>query len=321
MALLPQEAGIYERLTAVGASPRMALATTAMSGSLGVVLRPCLVVVLIAVLNKQVTTDELFSNGLAVFGLTALLSLGAYLWWNRQPLKLPDFGEALPASMRAVRPLLPYLGIGLAVVLFYLVAFETVVNEYTAPFVLPVVLLALLAWDRSQAGEQDLWPRLTGATGETSHHIGALLLVMGGSVGLGGVVERAELLSLVPESLGSLWVTMTILVVVMVLVGMTMDALGAVVLVSVTVAKVAYDNGIDPVHFWMVVLVGFELGYLTPPVSLNHLLARQVIGPASEVQRVDPKAEWFERYEHLIVPMAIMGTALVLVAYVPLFFY
>ena len=47
---------IFERLMAAGASKRMALAATAMSGSLGVVLRPCLVVVLIAVLNKQVTT-------------------------------------------------------------------------------------------------------------------------------------------------------------------------------------------------------------------------------------------------------------------------
>ena len=74
---------------------------------------------------------------------------------------------------------------------------------------------------------------------------------------------------------------MTALVGLMVLVGMTMDALGAVVLVSVTLAKVAYDNGIDPVHFWMMVLVAFELGYLTPPVALNHLLARQVIGPES----------------------------------------
>ena len=267
------------------------------------------------------TSDELFGNGLYVFALTAVLSLVAFVWWNREPLKVPDFGRALPESARALVPLLPYLGVGIAVVLFYLIAFKTSVNEHTAALVLPAVLLALLAWDRRAAGEGDLWPTLTGATGESSHHIGALLMVMCGSVGLGGVVERAEVLSLVPESFGSLWITMTILVIVMVLVGMTMDALGAVVLVSVTVAKVAYDNGIYPTHFWMVVLVGFELGYLTPPVSLNHLLARQVIGPASEVEVVDPKETWFEQYEHLVVPMAIMGSALLIVAYGPLFFY
>ena len=114
---------------------------------------------------------------------------------------------------------------------------------------------------------------------------------------------------------------MVVLVVIMVLVGMTMDALGAVVLVSVTVARIAYSNGIDPVHFWMMVLCAFELGYLTPPVALNHLLARQVIGEESHVEVVDPKQGTFAQYEHVILPMGIMGTALVLVAFVPLFFY
>ena len=53
------------------------------SGSLGVVLRPCLVVVLVAILNKQVTTDELFSRGFQVFVLTASLYLVAMLLRNK----------------------------------------------------------------------------------------------------------------------------------------------------------------------------------------------------------------------------------------------
>ena len=158
------------------------------------------------------------------------------------------------------------------------------------------------------------------ATFESASHTGALLTVMFASVGLGGVVERAELMSIVPESLGSVYVTMTFLVVLMVLVGMTMDALGAVVLVSVTIAQIAYKNGIDPVHFWMMVLCAFELGYLTPPVAINHLLARQVIGPEAYVEN-EPAESWWERYEHILLPMGVMGTALLIVAYVPLFFY
>jgi TRAP-type C4-dicarboxylate transport system permease large subunit len=143
-------------------------------------------------------------------------------------------------------------------------------------------------------------------------------MLMAGSVGLGGVVERAELMSLVPTDLGSPWMAMSILVVAMVLVGMTMDALGAVVLVSVTIAPLAYNNGIDPVHFWMMVLVAFELGYLTPPVAINHLLARQVIGKEARVEDIPVEGGWLARNEHLWLPMAVMGTALVLVAFVPL---
>jgi TRAP-type C4-dicarboxylate transport system permease large subunit len=319
---------IFERLRAMGASHRMAVATTAMSGSLGVVLRPCLVVVLIAVLNKQVTTDELFGWGQRVFLLTSAIALVAFLLWNKDPLRLPRMGVAVPSALRAMAPLVPYALVAAAVLVVYAVAFKTTVNEHTAALVLPVVLLAMVAWDRLGARRADLtadqrglWPALTSATGESSHHVGALLLLMCGSVGLGGVVERAEVMSLVPASFGSIWLAMTVIVVVMVLVGMTMDPLGAVVLVSITIARVADDNGIAPVHFWMVVLVGFELGYLTPPVALNQLLARSVIGREAEVETVDPGATFFERYSHVIVPCAVMATALVIVAYVPLLFY
>ena len=101
---------------------------------------------------------------------------------------------------------------------------------------------------------------------------------------------------------------------------MTMDALGAVVLVSVTLADVAYQNQIDPVHFWMMVLVAFELGYLTPPVAINHLLARQVIGADAEVENDGTEGFW-AKHEHILLPMSVMGLALVLVAFVPFLFY
>lgn len=319
---------IFHRLREVGAPHRLALTAAAMSGSLGVVLRPCLVVVLIAVLNKQVTTDDLFGWGLRVFALTATLSLVVFLGWYRPKLTVPDLGVAVPAALRALLPLVPYAVAAVAVLLFYRIAIQTGVNEHTAPLVLPAVLLAMVAWDRLGAGRSDLaaadrglWKALTGATGESSHHVGALLLVMGASVVLGGVVERSDVMSFVPETFGSRWLAMAVVVVVMVLVGMTMDALGATILVSVTVAPIAYANGIDPVHFWMVVLVGFELGYLTPPVALNVLLARQVVGPEAELERVDPKTAFLEKYEHWIVPCLVMGSALLLVAFVPLALY
>ena len=323
---------IFEQLRSAGVSKRIALAATAMSGSLGVVLRPCLVVVLIAMLNKQVTTQQLFDNGLKVFALTAVLSLIAMLLINRDGFKMAPFGQALQESLGASKRLVPFALVAAGVMLFYWVVLDTTVTEHTAPYIMPGLLLALVVYDRMVAAPKDhtqtpqspepesLWPALLDATRESSSHIGALLTVMFASVGLGGVVERAELMQLLPSSFGSVYLTMAFLVVVMVLVGMTMDALGAVVLVSVSVAGVAYNNGIDPVHFWMMVLVAFELGYLTPPVALNHLLARQVIGEEAHVEN-EPGLSFYARYEHLIVPMAIMGTALILVAFVPLAFY
>ncbi|MFT4978116.1 MAG: TRAP-type C4-dicarboxylate transport system permease large subunit, partial [Myxococcota bacterium] len=316
---------VFEELRRAGATKQQAVMFTAMSGSLGVVLRPCLVVVLIAALNKEVTTDQLFSKGLWVFALTAVVFLIAVLVMNKEPLRARRPSEALPEMLTASRKLIPYLAIGGGVLLGYYVLLDTALNEQTAPQLLPVVLLSVLFYEfwamRSEKDEgETLGGALRHATHESSEHIGALLFLMCASVCLGGVVERAELMALVPESFGSREATMGVLVVIMVLVGMTMDAMGAVILVSITVAQVAYRNAIDPVHFWMMVLVAFELGYLTPPVSLNHLLARQVIGAEAELENDEHPTKW-SRYEHIIIPMIVMGISLLLVAFVPLLWY
>ena len=182
------------------------------------------------------------------------------------------------------------------------------------------MLLAMLVYE-FKAGrarhKETLGPSLMRATSESAEHMGALMFLMCSSVCLGGVIERMEVMELVPHSFGSPVLTMAVLVVTMVIVGMTMDAMGAVILVSITVAQVAYRNGIDPVHFWMMVLVAFELGYLTPPVSLNHLLARQVIGEEAELERDHVPGFW-NRYRHILVPMLVMGISLLIVAFVPL---
>jgi len=144
-----------------------------------------------------------------------------------------------------------------------------------------------------------------------------LLLLMGLSFALGGVIERSGLLSNIPENFDSTWLTLSFLVVVLVGIGMIMDPFGAVVLVSGSVAQIAYNNGIHPVHFWMITLVAFELGYLTPPVALNHLLTRQMIGHEETAKaELEGDSFWY-RHEKILLPLATMATTLLLVTIVP----
>ena len=98
-----------------------------------------------------------------------------------------------------------------------------------------------------------------------------------------------------------------------------MDPYGAVILVAATIAAVAKQAGIDMIHFWMVVLVAFELGYLTPPVALNHLLTRQVVGNIEVT--VEPDVGFYRRHERYMLPIAVLGIALMVVAFGPLLFY
>ncbi len=313
---------LYRELRQAGAREQLALAATAMSGSMGVVLAPCLLVVIVASLNKQVTTTELFSAGTGVFALTAGL-FAAMAWLTRtSKWSLAPLSEALPASARAARRLFAPLALGITAIVLSGTVLGEWLDEHNAPRIILIALLLILWWEGRQEGSGLSRP-VARATSETTEHIGALLILMALSVALGGIVERAGVMEMVPTDLGSPFAAMSLLAIALVAVGMVMDPYGAVILVSATLTKVAYANGIAPLHFWMVVLVAFELGYLTPPVALNHLLTRTVV---DDLEHAPPTgdahlagASWYRRHERLVLPMTVMGTALLLVAYVPLF--
>ena len=162
------------------------------------------------------------------------------------------------------------------------------------------------------------------ATSETVGHIGALILLMALSASVGGLIERAEVVELLPTHLGNIYISLAFIALLLAIIGMTTDPFGAVILVAATVAPVAYENGIHPIHFWMIVLVAFEFGYVTPPVALNHLLTRLSVGD-EEVTAADKEAKekytsFYYRYERWILPIIVLFSSLVLVTYAPYIF-
>lgn len=318
---------VYEELRRTGARRQLALAATAMTGSAGVVLRPCLLVVLIAALNKEVVTDQLFDWGLKTFMTTVVVFLAFIVLTKREKLYCAPLREAFNPFLRALAPLIPYGLVVLMVLLGYNYLLNATMDEFSAPLILPVIILSLIAYEKRFSGtvridqpdnrSHHFEYTIRVASSEASVHIGALLLLMGLSFVLGGVIERSGLLSAIPETFSSTWVTLSFLVVVLIGIGMVMDPFGAVVLVSGTIAQIAYNNGINPVHFWMITLVSFELGYLTPPVALNHLLTRQMVGHQEAAKALLEGESFWYRHEKILLPLVTMGTTLLLVTIVP----
>ncbi|NAS10032.1 TRAP transporter large permease subunit [Acinetobacter haemolyticus] len=354
---------IYKEVWNAGGRRQFALAATALSGSLGVVLRPCLLIVVVASLNKEVTTDLLYTHGMYVFLLTSTLFLIISLFFAEQKFRISPPKVALPKSLRAFVPVAPYIVIFILIWLFYKHALSTDLNEFTAPVMMPVILLLMVLFDKLRKEPAPLAPvghwdstlntytappdgsqptpkvnpaddprnperkvpfgkALHLSTTETVGHIGALIILMALSVSVGGFLEHIEVMEAFPRDISSMFIVISLVVVFMVLVGMIMDPFGAVILISATVAPVAYQYGIDPVHFWMIALIGFELGYVTPPVALNHLLARQAIGD-DEVRAADEEVKhlsFYYRFERWILPLLVMVPAILIVAYIPYYF-
>lgn len=346
---------IYKEVWNAGGRRQFALAATAMSGSLGVVLRPCLLIVVVASLNKEVTTDLLYHYGMYVFLLSSTLFLVISLFFAETKFRIAPIGVAAPKSGQAFLAVIPYIVIFVLVWLFYKYALSTDLNEFTAPVMMPVILLMVVLFDKlrhepaplppvghwdetlnisanttqpqakielAPIREVGFWKSMHISTSETVGHIGALVILMALSVSVGGLLERMEIMEAFPTDINSTILVITMIVCVMIFVGMIMDPFGAVILISATVAPVAYQYGIDPVHFWMITLIGFELGYVTPPVALNHLLARQSIGDA-EVAEADAEVRhmsFYYRYERWILPVIVLLPAMLIIAYVPYVF-
>lgn len=357
---------IYKEVWNAGGRRQFALATAAMSGSLGVVLRPCLLIVVVASLNKEVTTDLLYQYGIGVFLITSTLFLLISLFFAEQKFRIAAPSVAFPNSAKALVAVVPYVIVFLIVWSFYKYALNTNLNEFTAPVMMPIILLVMVLYEKlrhepaplapvghwdttlshtsveqeaakarvsaSEIAAQDspdnperkvsFWKSIHVSASETVGHIGALVILMALSVSVGGYLERIELMEHFPTDIENIYIVITLIVCLMVFVGMIMDPFGAVILISATVAPVAYAYGIDPVHFWMIALIGFELGYVSPPVALNHLLARQSIGD-EEVAAADAEVKdktFYYKYERWILPLIVMIPAMLIIAYVPYIF-
>ena len=258
--------------------------------------------------------------------------------------------------LRALVPVIPYVLVVIAVIGFYQYGLDTKMDEFTAPVILPIMLLAFILFDKffgdklpvpenpnkalALQHEQDSeYLREHGntaekkrgfagsvwfSTSESVGHIGALIILMALSASVGGLIERSEIVTMVPTHLGSILITLGFMALLLAMIGMTTDPFGAVILVAATIAPVAFENGIHPIHFWMIVLVAFEFGYVTPPVALNHLLTRLSVGDA-EVAAADAEAKakytsFYYRYERWILPIVVLFSSLLLVTYGPYLF-
>ncbi len=328
--IIAMGAAVYKELRRVGARRQLALAVTAMTGSAAVVLRPCLLVILIAALNKEVVTDQLFSWGMKTFMTSVVVFFFFMFISKREKMAVAPVSEAFKPFVKTLVPLIPYVAIIGTISLAYLYLLNAYLDEFSAPVILPVIVLGLVGYEKffavppssNQLGHKlaNLEYEIRFSTSEATVHIGALLFLMGLSFVLGGVIERSDILEYFPENFGSIWLTLVFLIIALVGIGSLMDPYGAVVLVTSTVAQIAYKNGINPIHFWMMALVAFELGYLCPPVALNQLLTMQAVGQQEVAEAALEGDTFWYKHEKMLLPLVTMATILLLVSFVPVLF-
>lgn len=274
-------------LLAARYSERNALGLLTGAGSLGMLFPPCLPLILYAIVanhsaHADITIKEMFLGGLGPGALLVAITA----WWgirkgpkdaaDRPAFKWSEAGAALWDAKWEI--LIPVVAIGS----LFTVPTTVEAAAVTATYALIVATVI----HRDLRPIKDL-PRVITECGLL---VGGVLLILGVALGFTHYLVDAQLPDKMVEwathAVGSKWVFLLGLNVVLLFVGGLIEIYAAIVVVVPLLVPLGVAFGIDPIHLGIIFLANMELGFLFPPVGLNLLLSSYRFNkPMTEVTR------------------------------------
>jgi tripartite ATP-independent transporter DctM subunit len=255
-------------------SEKDALGLITGAGSMGMLLPPCLPVIVYSIIAR-IDMKAMFLGGF----VPALLMIVVTAWWGirRGPARVaapPPFNarEARASLWDAKWELLtPFVALG---ALFSGLGTPVEAAALTALYVLIVETVL----HRDLRMFRDV-PRVMSECGLL---IGGILLILGVALGFTNYLVTAEVPARAVE-----WTTNTIhspllflllLNVFLLIVGCLMDIYSAIIIQVPLLVPLGVAFGVDPVQLGIIFLANLELGYLTPPVGLNLYMSSYRFG-------------------------------------------
>ena len=244
------------------------------AGSMGMLLPPCLPVIVYAIVAR-VDMKAMFLGGL----VPALLMIAVTAWWGirhgpkrSETPKAFDAREARASVWEAKWELLtPFVAL---VALFSGICTPVEAAALTALYVL--VVETLLHRDLRIFGDV---PRVMTECGLL---VGGILLILGVALGFTNYLVIAEVPTRAVEwtthTIHSPLVFLLLLNVFLLIVGCLMDIYSAIIIQVPLLVPLGVAFGVDPVQLGIIFLANLELGYLTPPVGLNLYMSSYRFG-------------------------------------------
>ena len=235
------------------------------AGSMGMLLPPCLPVIVYAIIAR-VDLKALFLGGF----VPALLMIAFTAWWGirRGPKPVaepPPFNsrEARTAVWEAKWELLtPFVALG---ALFSGLGTAVEAAALTALYVLVVETVL----NRDLGIFSDV-PRVMTECGLL---VGGILLILGVALGFTNYLVIADVptlaISWTQSTIHSPLLFLLLLNVFLLIVGCLMDIYSAIIIQVPLLVPLGVAFGVDPIQLGIIFLANLELGYLTPPVGLN----------------------------------------------------
>jgi C4-dicarboxylate transporter, DctM subunit len=251
-------------------SERNALGLVTGAGSLGLLLPPCLPLILYAIVAK-VPMESMFLGGIvpAIVMLAATAVWGIFAQGRGSTEETPAFDapEALQALWQAKWELLmPLVALG--------ALFGGFATPVEAAALTALYAVCIETWIYRDLKLTTDVPRVMAECGLL---IGGVLLIQGVALGFTNYLVDAEVMTRAADwatgTIHSRWMFLLALNLFLLIVGCLMEIYAAIVIQAPLLVTIGQAFGIDPVHLGIIFLANLELGYLTPPVGLNLLLS------------------------------------------------
>ncbi|MCG8491946.1 MAG: TRAP transporter large permease [Sneathiellales bacterium] len=266
VTLLSVGAVLYPALINAGYDKKFALGALASGGTLGIVIPPSIPMILYGIVTETSITDLFIAGVIPGLILTAVMG-GYALYRNRHVPREPvDIGKAIlqfkSSFFSLLMPIILLGGIysgyftpteAAAVALAYALIVEIVLHRAMKPVDFYEIAIS------------------------TAKLLGALFPLLAIAMSLNLLLASEQ----VPQNLTH-WITEQVnspiafllaVNLLLLLIGCVLDINAGIMILAPILLPLATSYGIDPVHFGVMMVINLEIGFLTPPIGINLMIA------------------------------------------------
>ncbi|MEM6834813.1 MAG: TRAP transporter large permease [Pseudomonadota bacterium] len=266
VTLIAVGAIMYPALMQAGYGRSFALGLICAGGTLGIIVPPSIPLILYGVITETSIADLFIAGILPACLLIGLMAVYAVAKnWRAERTAIDGAALKAAAGRSVFAAFMPILILGGIYTGFF------TPTESAAVAVVYAVLVEIFIHR-----EMDL-NKLEAVTYETAKTLGALLpvLMMALSINTFLAFEQIpqQMVATISAMIDSKAAFLLVSMLLLLLVGCIMDIGSAILVMAPLLTPLAKGYGIDPVHFGIMMIVNLEIGYLTPPLGLNIIVA------------------------------------------------
>jgi len=242
------------------------------SGGLGVVIPPSIPMVIFGV-TASVSISELFLAGV----IPGLLLAGGLMLVNYLLCRRRGIASAPQTSPGSLRKALKE---GVWAILAPVVILGGIYSGLFTPTEAAVVAVFYTLFVGTLIHRELDWKHFLDSLSSTTWLTGRVLIIMFAATAFGRILVENGIPEVIASSLldltGSVFLIWVIVILFLIFIGMFMETLATIMIVTPVLLPVMMSLGVDPIHFGLVLVVCCEIGFATPPLGENMFISSSI---------------------------------------------